>query len=178
MARVKVPDHIVLTTQGVQHLADLARETEQRRKAEAALLQREAEYRSVVEVLSEGIAVIQGDGTISSVNESAARLVNATKEQLLGKRLLDLRWHAVLPDGTDIPHADHPALRALRTGVAENGFILGLIRPDGTTCWLSVNTYPLRHTPEEAPYAVVTSYTDVTERLKQASSPGGIQRTR
>jgi PAS domain S-box-containing protein len=163
----KVPEHVVLTIPGAQHAADLAREMEQRRKAENALRRSEAEYRSVVDVLSEGIAVIEADGTISSVNESAAQLVNSTREELIGKRLLDLRWHAVLPDGSDLVHAEHPALVTLRTGKPVKGFVLGLHYTEADIHWLSVNTHALRHASTEAPYAVVASFTDVTERLER-----------
>jgi len=162
---VKLPKHIVLPTAEAQHTADLARETEHRRIAEAALRRSEAEYRSVVEVLNEGIAVIQADGTISSANQSAAQLVRARPEDVIGRRILDIRWHASRPDGSRLPHADHPALVTLRTGMPMNGFVLGLHNVDGSICWLSVNTHPLRHADDESPYAVVASFTDVTERL-------------
>ncbi len=163
---MKLPDGILLPLQAMQHSADLARETAQRRMAEAALRANAQEYHSVVEVLSEGIAVIQADGTISSLNDSAARLVDAPRERLLGQRLLDLRWHAVTEDGHRMPHTEHPALITLRTGEPIRDYVLGLYQRDRSIRWLSVNTYPLRHAPDQLPYAVASSFTDITERLR------------
>jgi PAS domain S-box-containing protein len=163
---VTLPEHIVLPTQGAQHGADLARETEQRLQAEAALKRSEAEYQSVFEVLHEGIAVIQADGTLSSINESAARLVHSTRALLTGKKLADLRWKAIARDGSEIPHDQHPTLITLQTGEPISGFELGLVQSDGSVKWLSINSYPLRHHENELPYAVVASFTDITKHLQ------------
>jgi PAS domain S-box-containing protein len=163
---VTLPDGLFLPIQGAQHTADLTRETEHRRQAEAALRDNELEYLSVIEVLSEGIAIIQADGTVSSLNESAARMVDATRGELEGQRLLDLRWHAIREDGSLLLHDEHPALVTLRTGEAVKNFILGLYQRDHSLRWLSVNTYPLRKGSGQPPYAAAASFTDITERVR------------
>jgi two-component system sensor histidine kinase VicK len=163
---VTIPPHIVLPLQTTQHVADLTRETEQRVKAENALRESEMEYRSVVELLSEGIVVLRTDGTIASLNESAADMLGVSSDFLMGKQLLDLRWHAVREDGSFMPHEDHPALVTLYTGEAVKDFVMGLYQRDHSIRWLSVNTYPLRRPSELLPRSVAVSFTDITLRLR------------
>lgn len=114
--------------------------------------------------MSEGVAVLDGDGIIRLVNQSAADMVGARMDQVLGQRLLDLRWHAVDEDGALYPHADHPALLTLRTGLPLSNIVMGVYRIDRSLIWLSVNTRPLFRPGETKPYAVVASYTDFTRR--------------
>jgi PAS domain S-box-containing protein len=147
-------------------VADLTRETQQRVKAENALRENELEYRSVVELLSEGIVILRADGTVESLNESAAEMLGVSRDFLIDKRLLDLRWHAVREDGSFLPHEDHPALVTLRAGNALEDFVMGLYQRDRSILWLSVNTYPLRRQDETLPHAVAVSFRDITLRLQ------------
>jgi PAS domain S-box-containing protein len=163
---VTLPDGVFLPIHGTQQAADLTRETEHRRRAEDALQENEREYLSVIEVLSEGIAVIQADGSISSLNESGARMVGAARPELIGRLLLDLRWHAIREDGSSLPHSEHPALVTLQTGKAIQNFVMGLHQRDHSIRWLSVNTYPLSKRPGEPPYAAAASFTDITEHVR------------
>lgn len=127
----------------------------------------EREYLSVIEVLNEGIAVIQADGIVSLLNESAAKIVGSSRERILGHRLIDLSWQAIREDGSPLPHEDHPALVTLRTGHAMRNSRLGLqIGNDGTR-WLSINTYPLRRRNEALPYATAVSFTDITDQVRR-----------
>ena len=149
-----------------QHAADLTRETAYRRRAEDALRDNQTQYLSVIEVLSEGIAIILADGTVASLNESAARLVAAPRAHLVGQRLAELRWHAIREDGSSLPRSEHPALVTLRTGEPIRNFVLGLYQPDQSIRWLSINTYPLRYGPNVPPYAAAASFTDISEQVR------------
>ncbi|MBW4481066.1 MAG: PAS domain S-box protein [Tildeniella torsiva UHER 1998/13D] len=141
---------------------NLAKEFE----AKTALLQdlqdSEERYRSVVAALSEGVAVVRADGTLLTCNASAAKIVGLQSWQIVGRSLADMTLTFIQDDGSPCPYDHHPAWITLRTGQAVNNRVLGLVKPHGTT-WISCNTRPLQHPHDPLPYAVVLSFTDITE---------------
>lgn len=54
----------------------------------------------------------------------------------------------------------------LRTGKPQSNVIMGLKRIDGELRWISINSQPLTRTGEPKPYAVVTTFHDITENKK------------
>lgn len=139
----------------------------ERQQAEAALRASEARYRSLVAGLDEGVVLQDETGQIVACNASAERILGLDAEQMLGRTSFDPRWRAVYEDGTPCPGAEHPAMVSLRTGRACSNVRMGVHKPDDTLRWISVNAQPLFHAGAARPYAVVTSFTDITER-KQA----------
>ncbi|NJN86959.1 MAG: PAS domain S-box protein [Leptolyngbyaceae cyanobacterium SL_7_1] len=53
---------------------------------------------------------------------------------------------------------------SLATGNPCSDVVIGVYRHDGTLVWLRVNAQPLAYTKEALPYAVVQSFSDITER--------------
>jgi PAS domain S-box-containing protein len=131
------------------------------------LMDSEERYRSVVSALSEGVVLQAKDGTIQASNEAAARILGLTPEQMMGRKSIDPRWRAIHEDGTPFPGETHPAMVTLRTGEPQSNVIMGVHHPDDTLVWISINSHPLTRPGETQPYAVVTSFTDITE-LRQA----------
>jgi PAS domain S-box-containing protein len=122
-------------------------------------------YHSVVEVLSEGVAVIAADTTIIVLNASAERILGVRAGDVLGRRLLDWPWRTHLEDGSVLPREDHPALVSLRSGLTQSDIVLRVERGDGSgeRVWVSVSSRPLTHPGAPMPYAVVASFRDVSE---------------
>ncbi len=60
--------------------------------------------------------------------------------------------------------ADSPLMETLRTGQALREVIIGICKPGGEISWASIDTEPLRHPGESAPYAVVAGLVDITTR--------------
>jgi PAS domain S-box-containing protein len=140
-----------------------------RSAADAGLGEADAEnlYHAVVEVLSEGVAVIAADATIVVLNPSAERILGVRARDVLGRRLLDWPWRTHLEDGTVLPREDHPALVALRSGLEQTEVVLRVERGDGSgTVWVSVSCRPLTHPGAPTPYAVVSSFRDISERKR------------
>jgi PAS domain S-box-containing protein len=136
-----------------------------RKRMEQALRESEERYRSVISALSEGITLRQADGKIIACNASAERILGLPEADILGYSCLDAPWDAIREDGTPLPVEEHPAMVTLRTGVPQTGVIMGNQKPDGSTAWVSVNSQPLILPGETTPYAVVTSFTDITDRV-------------
>ena len=54
----------------------------------------------------------------------------------------------------------------LRTGKPLLGIIMGVHRPDDSQVWISINSEPLFRGREALPYAVVTTFADITEQRR------------
>jgi diguanylate cyclase (GGDEF)-like protein/PAS domain S-box-containing protein len=137
----------------------------ERTRAEKALSESEERYRSVVAALDEGIIVHDADTTITAMNESAASILGLARDQLLGRSVLESGNHSIHEDGSPFPPGDFPGIVALETGQTQRGVIMGVERREKVT-WISINAQPLFRDGAERPYAVVSSFTDITERKR------------
>ncbi|MCC5628315.1 PAS domain S-box protein [Nostoc sphaeroides CHAB 2801] len=136
----------------------------ERKRIEEALRESEQRYRSVITVMAEGIVLQESDGRITACNESAARILGLTADQMMGRTCIDPRWQAIHEDGTSFPGETHPAIVTLRTGQPQFNVIMGVHKPDGSLTWVSINSQPLFESDESKPYGVVVSFTDITIR--------------
>ncbi|VXD18131.1 Diguanylate cyclase with PAS/PAC and GAF sensors (modular protein) [Planktothrix serta PCC 8927] len=137
------------------------------KQAEINLRESEERYRSVIAAMCEGIVLQQADGQIAACNQSAERILGLSSDQMRGRTSIDPRWRAIQNDGSDFPGENHPAMVTLRTGKPQYNVIMGVHKPDGDLTWISINSQPLFHPDQPQPYAVVTSFSDITVR-KQA----------
>ncbi len=137
-----------------------------RQAADQALRESEARFRTLHESLPVGVVMHGTDGRILMSNAAAAAILGLPHEDLLGWDSDDAHWRAIREDGSPFPGHEHPAQQALATGEPLREVIMGLYRDTGTT-WLSINCTPLAREDGEAPYAVLCSFSDVTD-LKKA----------
>ncbi|HEY4305187.1 MAG TPA: PAS domain S-box protein [Gemmatimonadaceae bacterium] len=121
-------------------------------------------YSATVGILGDGVAVLDADGVVRSLNPAGERLLQAPASMLVGKRLLDTPWRTINEDGTKRPRQDHPALVALRTGEAQMDVRVGLVRPTGEIAWIAVTAVPLEDKSNDEPIGVVVSFRDVSRR--------------
>src|SRR6476659_9314875 len=152
------------------------RDVSAQRIEEARARDTEAQYRAVVEVLREGIAIVSAAGTIELLNPSGERILGLRAQDVVGRGLLDWNWRIVDEDGGEMPREAHPALVALHTRRAQAEVIIGVRRAnDNAPIWIAVNARPLVHPRRNAPaersdaiacperpYAVAVSFRDVT----------------
>jgi hypothetical protein len=129
-----------------------------------ALTEREEQLRSIVTAMAEGVVLQDARGAIVSANAAAERILGLTRDQLDGRTSIDPRWRSVREDGTPFPGSEHPAMVTLRTGAPVVDVTMGAQKPEGTLTWISVSSEPLRLAPADPPYAVVTTFTDITRR--------------
>ena len=135
-----------------------------RRELADALGESETRQRAILDVLSEGIVRQEADGRITACNPAAERILGVSAAQLAGLTSFDPRWRAVDEDGRPAPGDTHPAMRALATGQPQYGVTMGIYKADGSLTWMLVNSTPLLRPGGVRPYAVVTSFADITER--------------
>ena len=144
----------------------IIRDVTAQQRAEAALLDSEARYRSIIDVMEEGVVFQDADGHISTCNASAERILGLSLDQLAGRTSLDPRWHTLHEDGTPFPGSDHPAMVTLRTGQPQSNVTMGVGKPDGALTWITISAQPLFHAGDDRPYAVVVTFGDITERKR------------
>ncbi|MBS1787850.1 MAG: PAS domain S-box protein [Acidobacteria bacterium] len=139
----------------------------QRKLAENGLRTSEERYRSLVAALDEGIVLIDENSKLIAANSTAERILGLSEQQIQSRTLFDCEWDTVHEDGSPYDVNDYPAAITLRTGKPCSNAIMGVHKlDDGKLVWLSINTQPLIRESEKSPYAVVTSFTDITEQLR------------
>jgi PAS domain S-box-containing protein len=137
----------------------------ERKLAEQAVKESETRASTIIATLNEGIVLQDAHGEILTCNSSAERILGLSSDQMMGRSSVDPRWNAIHADGSPFPGEDHPAMVTLRTGKPCANVVMGVNKPDGTRTWISINSQPLFHPKEWLPYAVVASFTDITERF-------------
>ncbi|MBI5258718.1 MAG: PAS domain S-box protein [Burkholderiales bacterium] len=135
----------------------------QRRQAEDLVREREAQYRSMLTVLDEGILVFGTDRRPLACNQPAERFFGMTLAQLQQPGVL-AQWHAQREDGSTLAFDDLPQGLTLRTGQPCRDVLIRTLPPVGRLRWLVVNAEPVRDDKTGRVTAVVTSFSDITER--------------
>ncbi|WP_161993250.1 sensor domain-containing diguanylate cyclase [Lacisediminimonas profundi] len=166
MAFVTMANIVALTALVQWSAMKLLRSEQRRRLAESSLQASEERYRTVVAALFDGVVLMNADGTIKASNSSAQRILGLSMDELAGKTSYDPHWQAIHEDGSPFPGEQHPATMTLKTGESLSGVIMGLQKPGGVICWISINSQPLYKPGQSRPHAVVTSFADITDRKR------------
>ncbi|MEA5513445.1 PAS domain S-box protein [Nodularia sp. UHCC 0506] len=135
-----------------------------RKEAEAALQASEERYRSVVAAMQEGIMIQDAKGNITACNASAQRILGLSVDQILKHTSDEPGWQTIKEDGSPFPGEIHPSMISLRTGKPCSNVVMGIYQPNRQLTWISINSQPLFYDHDPVPYAVVTSFTDISEQ--------------
>ena len=141
-------------------------DTTERKHILEALQASEIRQHSILTAMSEGVVVQAADGTITDCNLNAEMILGLNRNEIMGLTSVDSRWQAMCADGSAFPGEDHPAMVSLRTGRACHDVLMALHLPDGSSKWININAEPMIRQGETRPYAVVTSFADITERKR------------
>lgn len=123
--------------------------------------------REVLDTLDEGIAILGPDGIVDYMNPSGERILNLQPGEMLGCRLLDFRWEIVDLEGAELARESLATLRAMETGEPGGPVVVGMTSnavPE--LAWVEVSTRALRGTGARPPYATVTTFRQVTDRVR------------
>ncbi|MBX3620693.1 MAG: PAS domain S-box protein [Rhizobacter sp.] len=137
----------------------------QRRRAEDAVRESEALYRSVVLALDEGIMVFSARRRLLACNPQAERFFGMKLAQLRDMQVFS-RWKPLRPDGSPMPFNEFPLGRTLLTGQPSRDVLLGVVPPGGGLRWLTVNAEPVHDAQTGRMTSVVASFSDITERYE------------
>jgi PAS domain S-box-containing protein len=134
----------------------IMRDVSDRKKAEEALRQQEAYFRSLIEHATDAIAVVDQDGTIRYESPSVHSVLGYEPEELLGKSIFEL----VHPDDMEGVIAGFGSLMSMP---GEGGTLeVRLRRKDGTTRVFEGTGRNLLNDPQVG--GIVVNYRDISER--------------
>ncbi|TWF95407.1 sensor domain-containing protein [Saccharopolyspora dendranthemae] len=126
---------------------------------ETARRRAEQDFATVVDALDEGILVVAPTGFIVSANPAAEQILGAPRSAIVGSA--PETW--LVFDEAGQPLRAYPTVSTQHSGVSQTARVLRLERADGSSVWLSVTTRLLGR-QDRPPHAVVTSFTDITEK--------------
>ena len=108
----------------------VARDISERMEAERAIMQSEEKYRTLFEYSPDFILLLAHDGKIIDINKATEKFVNLSKEELIGKSIMNL---GLLEDDIEkfieIGHE-------LMDGEFVEPFEFKIINMDGQICWM------------------------------------------
>jgi two-component system cell cycle sensor histidine kinase/response regulator CckA len=119
---------------------------------------------ALVDTIAEGVVVQGADLRVIACNTAAERIIGLSIAEMLARGGAEANWHLMRSDGSRMAPDELPSAVAVRTGEAQRNQIAGLLRRDGTMVWIQLNAIALRSAADEGVYAVVTTFSDVTER--------------
>ena len=148
------------------------------KRAEEALRSSEERYRGLYEAISGGVIMQDREGTILGANAAACDILGLTEDEIQARTIQDPRWQAIREDGSPLPADDRPSMRALRTGIANQGTVMGVFNPSLEQYrWLLVNAEPILDPRTSQVQSVVTTFLDITNRKKREEELRRLNRT-
>ncbi|WP_024871873.1 bifunctional diguanylate cyclase/phosphodiesterase [Tolumonas lignilytica] len=150
---------------GHEYLYSTIYDITERQQALIQLRDSEARYRALHDSLPVGCLTQDAEHNILAINDEACVIFGVDRAQLQNNNLASMPWVRVRENGEPLSLDEHPAVECLRTRTPVRGFIMGL-KSEHHTVWLSVNSQPLYHPGETEPYAVISTFSDISE-LKQ-----------
>ncbi|WP_363318150.1 PAS domain-containing protein [Nostoc sp. NMS4] len=141
-------------------------EKSQNQLANKKLLHRQVNKKanySLVASGEEGMVLQLADGTIQACNAAGDRILGLTAEQLVGQNWLDPRWQFIHEDGSPLLSKTHPTSVTQNTGKPCLNVVCGFYKPNGELVWLLLSSQPLFQTEGSNVYAIVTTFSDITE---------------
>lgn len=125
-----------------------------------------------LQACEKGIVLQLADGTIQACNPTVQKILGLTLEQLQGWHSIDPPWQVIHIDGSLFAAENYPPKVTLQTGQPCTDVVMGLYKPSGELVWLLINTEPLFTADSTVPYAVITTFADITQQhLDQAELP-------
>ena len=136
----------------------------ERKKTEEALRESEERFRTLVENLHVGVALMGPRAEILFANKAALEIFELSEEDVLGRTSEELGFIALREDGTELPFAMRPAPLALATGQAVRSEVIGWRREGKEeVLWILGEVVPLS-SKDGKPDRLVTAFSDITKR--------------
>jgi PAS domain S-box-containing protein len=126
----------------------------------------ELRLRSILDSMTEGTALIMPDGTVAMVNKAEVAILGLkSPEERIGRHFQINHCSPVYPDGTPLPLEKSAIAMAIKRKRSIQNFKSGLVKPDGSTIWVSATAVPIIDDSGQL-LGVVRTMTDITEQKK------------
>lgn len=134
------------------------------KRAEAARRESEERFRTLVESLHVGVALMGAGAEILFANPAALEIFGLSMEEVLGKTSEQLGLIAFSENGTEMAFADRPVPKALATGQPVRNSVIGWQRPGSEKVfWILGEVVPLP-SKDGRPNRLVAAFSDITKR--------------
>lgn len=151
---------------GRQYIISIIRDITQRKQAEEQLKQNEKQLQSILDALTEGVALISTDGRIIKANMAEAKVAGVkSPEDRVGKYFRNPEWKHMYTNGTPLPIEDTALITAINRKCSVRNLEMGLVKDNGSTTWLNINAVPIIKESGEL-MGVVRTLTDITEQKR------------
>ncbi len=147
-------------------ILSVSRDVMAMRQAQRALRESEAHYRSVVSALNEGVFVSDPQGIVISCNPAAERMVGATSEQWAGQSVVAPGWTLVDAEGHPKDPSELPIAKVMAGHGPQHDVLVHTVSPTGEPVIYEINSVPVISPDTGVLVSVVTSFADVTRRLR------------
>lgn len=140
-----------------------------RKRAEEELKSSEKLFRDLIDSLHEGVLLYDETGKITVANPQAAALLGVSQSDLHGKRIEQIRDDFVDAELQPLEARRLPYYQCLKTGRPVENAAVGFRGRPGRSNeyhWFSVSAIPLFWDDEKYPYGVLTSFSEITDRLE------------
>ena len=140
-----------------------------RKRAEEELRSSEKLFKDLIDSLHEGVLLYDESGRIVIANQQAGVLLDAPPASMIGRRIEQLRDDFHDADSQPMATRQLPYYECLRSGKPIENACVGFRGRPGRSSefhWFSVSAIPLYRPDEENPYGVLSSFSDITDRLE------------
>ena len=117
---------------------------------------------------SVGVVLFDKRGVIVDCNDSVARLIGCSRDELLGRSIYEAQWDPVNRDGKPFEVRDMPGAATLVTGVPTADAIMGVNIANGSRRWFTVNVCAA--VVDGSIKGVISSYFDLTDQVVREQS--------
>ncbi|MEG4145598.1 PAS domain S-box protein [Microcoleus sp. Pol12B5] len=135
----------------------------QRKQAETALREGEAQLSSIFQTIPDGITILDSTGEIIAANRAAERILRLTCRDCVERGYNAPSWFITTVEGHPFPEDELPFARVMQTGEPVYGIEQAISHADGTRTILSINASPL-FDAEGQIINIIAAFSDITER--------------
>ncbi|HZX33288.1 MAG TPA: diguanylate cyclase [Rhodocyclaceae bacterium] len=153
-----------VSIEGKTLLHSIVHDVTNRRQLEQRVQASEALFRTLFEILPEGILLVGPDGVINAANDAASTVLDVDQEALNNRP-----YQLFYPDGRQVPADDYPSRRCVRENLILSQALYAVER-EGVRRWVTVSSRPMPDSPAGEPMGVAISITDVTRVMELEES--------
>jgi PAS domain S-box-containing protein len=121
------------------------------------------QYEDLFTNMSHGVIYATPEGIVSSVNQSALKILGITEKEMIGKSLFDNSWEPIGANGEPMSLKESPTKKAIKNKKPEHNILVGTKhQKEGYYIWLKVNAIPEFKNNETVPFRVCITIDDIT----------------